>query len=986
MMRLGRFLGVLLLLVLGSASVWAQIPEVDVSSEEFIRSWLLCGAFPNPLAEGVSEYRHDETTLGFYIDYLAPVGGETQVQPESGKKFSSTNGKSYTWQRYDSPKDAVDFCQVFEDNQNGKVVYAACVVNSEQAQRAMLALGSNDGVRLFLNGELVWSNHRPRGVVPDSDYVWLSLRQGKNLLLAKVDQGTGGWGLIARFVDPDLVLQRIQTERRLAELSVRQKVESDQVTVWFGNASPYIILEDVPQFVLSLKDGSGAVLYTQKQSMLEGAVFSTKDLPDGPYWYECSVTLPSGEVQQQSSFFYRGDTPICATVYDRTGVPIWGDVQLLDSDFNWIEEGIEWSEKGVVKILRPDLSPFYLGILVDSPALGKRWVFTGPQQAPQDGTLLIDLPVEAAKAALSRYTEKANTSTMPAWLHDAMNVRIKTLDAVTPKTAYPIFDTLYTLKSGISTSDALNVWYAPGLEKVALEEPAPTASLPAVPVALARNEYEPFQLVLSPKQRLDAVQIEVGDLQTHAGQILSAEHIEVNKVGYVNVEEVTDQYGTLGPWPDPLPKLAQPFSVSADENTPLWCTVYAPDKQPAGVYRGVVKIWAGDMVLAEVPLEVTVFDITLPVETHTQTAYGVSPDFSWHGPLTEEQKDQVYDEYMKFCAKRRISPYTPQARNGVKIDYVGEPAHPVIDFSRFDAAMTRYIDGFKFTSFNMGGLPGEIKGHARYSEEYNRLFKETYHQVQEHLREKGWLDEVYWYWVDEPPLDAYADVKQGMELLKASCPDMQRLLTCNHEDAPIPYFYNVVNLWVPIFDYYSPLSAPPRQDLGENIWWYVCTGPKGPYPNNFIDHPAINHRIRFWQMDRYDVDGSLYWSVTYWRQNPWEQAMSIDHNGGPWGNGDGRLLYPPQPEKSETPLIEGPVSSIRFENLRDGLEDREYLHMLSQIQVNRGYTGRQARAARQAALRALAPTLTCFEMNPALFLATRYDVARAVETLSKQAQ
>ena len=139
-----------------------------------------------------------------------------------------------------------------------------------------------------------------------------------------------------------------------------------------------------------------------------------------------------------------------------------------------------------------------------------------------------------------------------------------------------------------------------------------------------------------------------------------------------------------------------------------------------------------------------------------------------------------------------------------------------------------------------------------------------------------------------------------------------------------PYFYDVVNLWVPIFDHYSPLSAPPDRIWGRISGGMCAPAPREPYPNNFIDHPAINHRIRFWQMDRYDVDGSLYWSVTYWRQNPWEQAMSIDHNGGPWGNGDGRLLYPPQPEKSETPLIEGPVSSIRFENLRDGLEDREY--------------------------------------------------------------
>jgi len=51
----------------------------------------------------------------------------------------------------------------------------------------------------------------------------------------------------------------------------------------------------------------------------------------------------------------------------------------------------------------------------------------------------------------------------------------------------------------------------------------------------------------------------------------------------------------------------------------------------------------------------------------------------------------------------------------------------------------------------------------------------------------------------------------------------------------------------------------------------------------------------------------------------------------PWGNGDGRFIYPPlkgASGRSDSPLLEGPVDSIRWEQLRDGIEDYEYLCIL----------------------------------------------------------
>ena len=72
-------------------------------------------------------------------------------------------------------------------------------------------------------------------------------------------------------------------------------------------------------------------------------------------------------------------------------------------------------------------------------------------------------------------------------------------------------------------------------------------------------------------------------------------------------------------------------------------------------------------------------------------------------------------------------------------------------------------------------------------------------------------------------------------------------------------------------------------------------------------------------------------------QNPWQDPMGyVSGYGRPagsiayWGNGDGRFLYPPNRDagQDKREFIEGPVSSIRWEMLREGLEDYEYFWLL----------------------------------------------------------
>lgn len=994
--------------VLCAAGATAQnTPEANVASRDFIKSWLLCGPFPNPLAKGVTEYRHDETTLGFYADYLAPVGGEQAVQPKEGLAVMCGDGAQRVWQQYASPEDYIDFCKVYSDNQNGKVAYAACWLSSEVDQEILLGLGSNDGVRVWVNGVMIWDNHCARGAEADQDLVAVPVKQGANLLLLKIDQGVGKWGFYARVVNRDDKVAELMQETH-PKLDVTYTKEKGALSVWMGRTSKYRVLRPLPEVKATLRKADGEAAAAVSCPLGEATRFDTASLPAGPYWVCCSVALPEGRSAQGEKFYLHGESPVKLYTYTADAKPASLRVEMLQDrrkacakdeaqyaalgdwpELEPVKDGLAETDEGQWQMQRTDISPFWLRVLLDAPGLGHQWYMVNdePFTLRPGETKELDVLAKAELALrmrISSFLEKGMP--MSEWIYQNISARLSATPfrpgGKKPDELYHSLHAMSSMKSLLAASDTLTAWFAPSLEKVGQDEPIPAIQAGQPQITLAKNEYESFQVVLTPSADISGVTVSITPPKTPENLFIDPANISINLVEYVDVQQPSDYYGAAGLWPDPLPPLTGPINLQAGKNQPLWITVYAPKNLLPGTYTGNVVLKTAGETLGEIPFDVVVCNVTLPPDTHTRTAYGVSPDFSWHGPLTQNQKVQVFDLYMQLCATHRISPYNPDALAPIDLRFEGTPPRPVIDFAAFDAAMTRYLNEFHFTSFNLGGLPADLAGFPRYSPEYNQLFAAAYEQVQKHLYEKGWLGKAYWYWVDEPPPSQYEEVKKGMDLLQTACPYARRLLTCNQEDAPVPYFYNSVNLWVPILDKYDPERAGARQDRGEEIWWYVCTGPKAPYANNFIDHPAINHRIRYWQMDRFDVDGDLYWSATYWAQNPWEQAMSISDSGGPWGNGDGRLLYPPRRTKPAEAVLDPPVVSIRFENLRDGLEDREFLYMLEQAAAQRSGAGRSARAVLAQARNILSPSLTCYEQNPLVFYLLRYQVMQEAAALS----
>ena len=81
--------------------------------------------------------------------------------------------------------------------------YLRTAIWSPEDQEARLETGSDDGLKVWLNGEVVVSKNVPRGMTPGDDKTDVRVKKGWNTLLLKVTQGGGGWAACAKLVARD---------------------------------------------------------------------------------------------------------------------------------------------------------------------------------------------------------------------------------------------------------------------------------------------------------------------------------------------------------------------------------------------------------------------------------------------------------------------------------------------------------------------------------------------------------------------------------------------------------------------------------------------------------------------------------------------------------------------------------------------------------------------------------------------------------------
>lgn len=568
-----------------------------------------------------------------------------------------------------------------------------------------------------------------------------------------------------------------------------------------------------------------------------------------------------------------------------------------------------------------------------------------------------------------------------------------------------------------NTPGVADVWWCDATRKVPRNRAVPVAKAEAASLAAARNDREAVQLVVRATRRLAGLTATASPLTGQGGATIAAENVKILRVYYHLVDHPTDKTSVSDWWPDALPPLKQ-VDVADGLNQPLWILVSVPKDAAPGDYTGTVALKAQGWE-ATVPLKLHVWNFALPDRNHLETAFGLNMGevFRYHQAQTETDKRTLTDLYLQILSEHRISPYSSTPLDPIVVKFLPEakPPRAEVDFTRFDAAMTKAVEQYHFTNFALPiqGIGGgtyqgrqepSIGDFGESSPEYQAMFQSQVQQIEEHLKAKGWLDMAYVYWFDEPEPKDYAFVRGGMERIKKYGPGIRTMLTEEPGDA----LAGPIDIWCPVSSNYNQAAAEKRQALGEKVWWYVCCGPKEPYCTLFIDHPATDLRVWHWQTWQRNIVGTLVWSANYWTspeaypdrpQNPYEDPMSyVTDSSFPagtrkhWGNGDGRFVYPP--ESAAVPglngaacVLEPPVSSIRFEMLREGVEDYEYLWLLRDLLARHGNQLNPEEAEQFAALLTIpaeiTSDLTHFTKEPTPIYARRAAIAAAIERLAQ---
>lgn len=525
----------------------------------------------------------------------------------------------------------------------------------------------------------------------------------------------------------------------------------------------------------------------------------------------------------------------------------------------------------------------------------------------------------------------------------------------------------YTYKLSQST-DNYQLWTTPPSQRVFKDDAVPPDVGSTVLVYAAKNEFEPFQVVVNPANS--------GNVQVNIDQFGPGMTVEIYQVKYVPVSRVSDSLGRTGDYPDPLWPIdnGDYVEVIAGENTAFWFSIAVEDDVASGDYPADITI---DNIT--IPVTLHVFNFAVPTEVHVKSQmnfshqtilehYGVSG--------TGEEYRQYVDSIKQYFIDHRLTPKSPLWSGGLTsnggapyIDYncAGSLSDPHGIWGFVDPA-ARYLAGTglmdnKFThEFNNGGgfpsfmaitfqnndasadqRPSTFCGQTRSANDwygsdnpespYNRQWFTYMASIQQYLESLSYLDQAYYYFANEPQDQAdYDAVAWYSRYLKKAAPNLKLMLS----EEPKPEIFEhedyinsgQIDIWLPVLNQYDPIISHERKkNHGEDSWVYFLHGTRPPYYNPItLDHPGIESKFTGWLLWKYRISGIAYYSLNNWSKNPWTDPLNDNHNG------DLFMLYPPSPDNSAISYGSNNhrfVPSIRFELMRDSLEDYEYLWILN---------------------------------------------------------
>ncbi len=429
----------------------------------------------------------------------------------------------------------------------------------------------------------------------------------------------------------------------------------------------------------------------------------------------------------------------------------------------------------------------------------------------------------------------------------------------------------------------------------------PRAEDLAVPVSGfgCAGEFEPLAVSVWPLRNLTSARVTVTALRRDGStDLIPATAIDVKAVRIWPQRSGPNRYRRVPELIEDIPE--EGLSLPAHKTRTFWLTLRVPDGQAPGDYRGQVT-FSCDGSAASLPVWFKV----LPLEREPIGDLAMGMYWSW----TMSAGSDLALARRQFGDMRRHGCTTICLEAPAPLRKVGE--RWTVDVELLDKLLALYREvGFSQPVPVFGnGWPGNPEA---WEAGTRLLLAEE--------QKRGW-PELLFYPVDEPgnSPEALAEAIRLCQAVKR-VPGARTYITTNGQGKDAA----ALDPWLDVRTYqhlsYNPEEARRTLAAGDALWFY--TGP----PSGFV-YPRLNDGLWWF---RSQMTGHFWWHYCWPVGDPW---CDLD------GAGDYCATYPGP---------KGPVATVQWECLREGLEDLRYLRTLRAATTRARATGKGGAMADEA--------------------------------------
>ena len=467
-----------------------------------------------------------------------------------------------------------------------------------------------------------------------------------------------------------------------------------------------------------------------------------------------------------------------------------------------------------------------------------------------------------------------------------------------------------------------------------------------------KGERISLQLVLWSTDSVTKVNTKISDFKSNSGEMLSSKIATINFVKYVITDEFAEGCGYRKPEDfavslaaDVLEPVSS-YAIKSQETRPIWVTIDIPENAEAGSYKSIFTVKIKGQKSKEFHLNLNVLDRVLPPATHWkfhldlwQNPYAIA---RYHDvkPWSQEHID-LLQPIMKRLADAGQKVITVSLNKRPWGGQTYDQFEAMIewkkkkngtweyDYSIFDTWVQLMMDlGIKkqISCYSMVPWGNEfyyfdetenkelkIKA-APGTQAYEDLWIPFLEKFKVHLEQKGW-DKITRIAMDERGPE---EMKAMLQLLNKYAPEFGVSFADNHKSYKL-YPEELKDMSVAFGHPVDETDLLQRRAHNYVSTHYVCCSDN--FPNTFTFSPPAEGVFIGWYTIAANFDGFLRWSYNSWVENPLQ-----DSRFRAWPAGDTYIVYPNN------------RSSIRFETLREGIQDAEKIRILREDFTQRKMT------------------------------------------------